>query len=409
MTPSWAEMGRVFGRIGLLSFGGPAAQIALMHRELVETRDWLEEETFLRGLGFCTLLPGPEAMQLATFAGWRLRGTAGGLLAGLLFVIPGALCIMALSALYLAYGRLPLVEAAFLGIKAATLAIVAGALWKLRAKALRGPLPIAVALAAFVALFFLALPFWAVLLAALVLGAAVPEGRHVAVPAAPPARTGQTVVLWLIIWWAPLLTLIAFAPRSAPAEAGLFFSWLATVSFGGAYAVLAALAQTAVETQGWLTPDQMVDGLGLAETTPGPLILVTVFTAWLGGAQVGTGTAIATAVVTLWATFVPCFLWIFAGAPHLERLTAMPRLRGALAMVSAAVAGVIANLSLWFAVHVLFARVTDSRPPVPDWSSLDPVALALAVLAAVWLLVLRRGVLETLALAALGGAGVALF
>jgi chromate transporter len=398
-------MVRAFGRIGLLSFGGPAAQIGLMHSELVDRRRWLDEDGFLRGLGFCTLLPGPEAMQLATYAGWRVRGTAGGLLAGLFFVLPGAAVMIALAAAYLSYGRLPLVEAAFLGVKAATLAIVAGALWKLRGKALRGPLALTVALAAFAALFLLDLPFWVVLGAALLLGVARPTDAPDPPAGAPvPIRgTLRAIATWLMVWWAPLLLLVAVAPGSVPAEAGLFFSWLATVSFGGAYAVLAALAQNAVEVQGWLTPDQMIDGLGLAETTPGPLILVTVFTGWLGGAQVGL--AGLTAAVTLWATFAPCFLWIFAGAPHLERLTAMPRLRGALDMVSAAVAGVIANLSLWFAIHVLFRKVSEVGfgPPRPDWTSLDPVAAALAAFAVAWLLWLRRGLIETLALgAALG-------
>lgn len=404
--PSWPEMIRVFGRIGVLSFGGPAAQIGLMHRELVETRPWLDEDTYLRGLGFCTLLPGPEAMQLATFAGWRMRGTAGGVLAGLLFVVPGALVMMALAALYLSYGRLPLVEAAFLGVKAAALAIVAGALWKLRAKALRGPVAASVAVLAFGALFFFAVPFWAVLLAALLFGALRGGVGEVPPVAGSPSDTPRTVATWLAIWWAPLLLLVLLAPGSTPAQAGLFFSWLATVSFGGAYAVLAALAQTAVETHGWLTPEQMVDGLGLAETTPGPLILVTVFTGWLGGAQGGVWMAVATAIVTLWATFVPCFLWIFAGAPHLERLTANPRLRGALDMVSAAVAGVIANLSVWFAVHVLFAEVRAGTPPLPDVATVDARAVALAIFAFVWLLMLKRGLLETLTLAALAGAAL---
>ncbi|GIT90345.1 chromate transporter [Jannaschia pagri] len=408
MTPTWSEMWRVFGRIGLLSFGGPAAQIALMHQELVQRQRWLDEDGFLRGLGFCTLLPGPEAMQLATYAGWRARGTAGGVLAGLLFVLPGAVVMMALAALYLLFGRLPLVEAAFLGVKAAALAIVAGALWKLREKAARGPLAGAVAAAAFVALFVLNLPFWAVLGAALLLGLLRPgQGGDPAVaPVTSPGGTVRTVVIWLAVWWVPLLALLAVAPDSVPAQAGLFFSWLATVSFGGAYAVLAALAQNAVEVQGWLSPDQMIDGLGLAETTPGPLILVTVFTGWLGGAQVGL--AFATALVTLWATFAPCFLWIFAGAPHLERLTAMPRLRSALDLVSAAVAGVIANLSLWFAIHVLFAEVSETAfgPPLPVWGSLNPTALGLAVFSFVWLLGMKRGLLETLGLAALAGAAL---
>ncbi|MEM7640965.1 MAG: chromate efflux transporter [Pseudomonadota bacterium] len=410
MTPTWPEMFRVFARIGLLSFGGPAAQIAVMHRELVDRTAWLPEPTFLRGLGFCTLLPGPEAMQLATFAGWRLRGTAGGLLAGLLFVLPGALVVMVLAALYLSFGRLPLVEAAFLGIKAAVLAVVAQALWKLREKALRGPLAVSVALAAFLALFVFQAPFWLVLGVALLIGLARPEGADETPPDSAKAKTLRVVATWLAIWWGPLLIVIWAMPGTPPAQAAIFFSWLATVSFGGAYAVLAALAQTAVDTYGWLSPEQMIDGLGLAETTPGPLILVTTFTAWLGGAQAGFGVALFTALVSLWATFVPCFLWIFAGAPHLERIAANRRLRGALAMVSAAVAGVIANLSLWFGIHVLFARVDEegAGPPVPELGSLDPVALALAAFACLWLLVLKRGLLETLALASALGLGVAL-
>ncbi|WP_371153196.1 chromate efflux transporter [Jannaschia sp. 2305UL9-9] len=402
-------MCRAFGRIGLLSFGGPAAQIGLMHQELVARRKWLDEDAFLRGLGFCTLLPGPEAMQLATYAGWRMRGTAGGILAGLLFVVPGAIVMVALAAAYLVWGRLPGVEAAFLGVKAAALAIVAGALWKLRAKALRGPLAILVAGGAFLGLFLFDLPFWVVLVGALLIGLGRPA-EQADIPSkvtTTSSGTLTTVCCWMVIWWAPLLVLFALAPDSVPAQAGLFFSWLATVSFGGAYAVLAALAQNAVEVQGWLTADQMIDGLGLAETTPGPLILVTVFTGWLAGAQGGWPLAVLTAGVTLWATFVPCFLWIFAGAPHLERLTTMPRLRNALDMVSAAVAGVIANLSLWFAIHVLFTRVDQGGfgPPRPDLYSLDPVATGLAVFAIGWLLIIRRGLLETLAIcAALGGA-----
>ncbi|MGB3555451.1 MAG: chromate transporter, partial [Jannaschia sp.] len=287
------------------------------------------------------------------------------------------------------------------------LAIVAGALWKLRTKALRGPLALSVAVAAFVALFFLDLPFWAVLGAAILIGLARPAGPGEAPAAAPVRGTLAIVATWLAIWWVPLLALLAIAPDSVPAQAGLFFSWLATVSFGGAYAVLAALAQNAVEVQGWLSADQMIDGLGLAETTPGPLILVTVFTGWLGGAQAGGwALALTTALVTLWATFAPCFLWIFAGAPHLERLTAQPRLRGALDMVSAAVAGVIANLSLWFAIHILFRTVSETAfgPPRADLASLDPVALCLAAAAMVWLLLLKRGLLETLGLSALAGA-----
>ena len=407
-------MVRAFGRIGLLSFGGPAAQIAVMQDELVDRRAWLDRETFLRGLGFCTLLPGPEAMQLSTFAGWRLAGWRGGLAAGLLFVLPGAVVMATLATLYLAYGRLPLVEAAFLGVKAATLAIVAGALWTLRRKALDGGFATGLAVASFLALFLVGVPFWAVVGAALLIGAfrGGPMPGHV--PAPVPAggvATLRVVATWLAVWWAPLLVVMAAAPGTPAAQAATFFSWLATVSFGGAYAVLAALAQVAVEDFGWLTPEQMLDGLGLAETTPGPLILVTLFTAILGGAQGGWGMAASTGAVCLWATFAPCFLWIFAGAPHLMRLTADPRLAGALRAVTAAVVGVVANLAIWFAIHLLFLRVPPRPgwgPPVPDWSSIDVTAAGLCLFALVWHLGLRRGLGETLALAAAAGLALAL-
>ncbi|KIT15839.1 chromate efflux transporter [Jannaschia aquimarina] len=391
MTP-WPEMWRAFGRIGLLSFGGPAAQIAIMQEELVDRRGWLDRDTFLRGLGFCTLLPGPEAMQLATFAGWRLRGTAGGLLAGLLFVMPGALVMMGLAWAYLAFGRLAPVEAAFAGVKAAVLAIVLSALWKLRSKVEGDRLAVPVALAAFVALFVLGLPFWAVIGGALILGLMRGGDGTFAIPAQSTggaAKAVRTIVVWLIVWWAPLIPLILIFPGTAPAEAAVFFSWLATVSFGGAYALLAALAQTAVEGYGWLTSAQMIDGLGLAETTPGPLVLVTVFAAWLGGAgDGGLPSAILTACVALWATFVPCFLWIFAGAPHLEMLSSRPRVGAALQTVTAAVAGVIANLAVVFGLAVLW----------PDGPDLQ--ALSLAALAAGLLWSGRAGLLATLAICA---------
>ena len=402
MVPSWREMWAVFGRIGLVSFGGPAAQIAVMQEALVDRLGWLDRDAFLRGLGFCTLLPGPEAMQLAIYAGWRVRGVPGGLLAGLLFVLPGAVVMMGLSAAYVAYGRVAWVEAAFVGVKAAVLAVVLAALWRLRTRVAVGPTSLAVAAAAFVALFFLGLPFWAVIGGALLVGLVRrASGPAVEVPVARHS-TGRTVLIGVAAWWLPLLAVIALAPGSPPAEAAVFFSWLATVSFGGAYALLAALAQGAVEGYGWLAPEAMIDGLGLAETTPGPLVLVTVFAGWLGGAA--TGSAFATASVTLWATFAPCFLWVFAGAPHLERLSAMPRLRGALDTVTAAVAGVIANLSVWFALHVLFREVEGVRPAL---ASLDMRALVLAVVAAACLWSGRVGLIATLAVCA--GLGAAWF
>ena len=390
-APHWSDLWAAFGRIGLLSFGGPAAQIAVMRAELVERRGWLDEEGFLRGLAFCTLLPGPEAMQLATYAGWRMRGTAGGVLAGLLFVLPGAALMMALAAVYLAYGRLPAVEAAFEGVKAAVLAIVLAALVKLWRTVAGTRADLLVAGAAFAALLA-GLPFWAVLIAAGLAGLLfAPGAAEGATLGAAPAGggTARVVAVWIAVWWTPLLVVIALAPGSAPAEAALFFSWLATVSFGGAYAVLAALSQTAVEGYGWLTKAQMIDGLGLAETTPGPLILVTTFAAWLGGAAAGGWPmALATAATGLWATFAPCFLFVLAGAPHVERLTAMPRVRYALRGITAAVLGVIAALALWFGRAVLWD------------GGVDGVAVGLAAISGAWLLILKRGLVETLALAA---------
>ncbi len=404
---SWPDLWSTFSRIGLLSFGGPAAQIALMHRELVVDRSWLTEDEFVRGLAYCTFLPGPEAMQLATYAGWRLRGTPGGLLAGVLFVLPGAAVVIALSAMYWAYGTLPLVDAAFRGVQAAVLAIVALALRRLAGKALTGAAELTVAGLAFVALFVVGLPFWLVLLVAGVAGSLRPASGGGPPPTrqASIAGTLRTVATWSAIWWIPLLAVIGLAPGSPPAQAAVLFSWLSTVSFGGAYAVLAALTQTAVEDYGWLSTAQMIDGLGLAETTPGPLILVTVFAAWLGGAPGGWVSSLATAAIALWATFVPCFLWIFAGAPHLERLTRQPRLRGALKGVQAAVIGVMASLAVWFGLHVLFGGSAGEDAAL-HWTTFDPWTFALAFCALVLLGPLRRGIPLTLLLCS--GTGLAL-
>jgi chromate transporter len=404
-TPGWSEMVRVFGRIGMLSFGGPAAQIALMHRELVETRDWLTEQTYLRALSLCMLLPGPEAMQLATYAGWRMRGTAGGLLAGLLFVIPGALVIAVLALLYASYGQLPLVQAAFLGIKAAVIIVVLQALRKLAAKALSGLQGRIIAALSFVALFVLGLPFPLVIAAAGLWGFLQPQG----IPApAEPAPSGahplRTLVVWGGLWAAPLIAVWAL-DESFLLQLGLFFSKLAVVTFGGAYTVLGYMTQTVVTDLGWITTEQMIDALGLAETTPGPLILVTQFVALLAGyAQSGLGGAIAAGLLALWVTFTPCFLWIFLAGPYLERISAQPRLTSALSAITAAAVGVIANLTVWFALHVLFGRVDAPRIlalPLPDWSSFDPVAAALTLLAAALMLGLRMGFVPAMAVLAL--------
>ena len=410
-APAYPELFRVFGRIGLLSFGGPAAQIALMQRELVEERGWLEQADFLRALSFCMLLPGPEAMQLAIYAGWKLRGTMGGLLAGLLFVLPGAAVIFALALAYASYGQLLPVQALFLGIKAAVVVIVLMALKGLAKRALRGRDDILLALAAFVGIFALQLPFPLIIAVAALWGFwrskddSAPEQ-----PIARPVPLGQTLstaALWLALWLVPL-GLLMLSGQTLLADLARFFSTLAVVTFGGAYAVLAYMTQTVVTDFGWLTTDQMIDALGLAETTPGPLILVTQFVGILAGiGQGGTGLGIAAGIVALWMTFTPCFLWIFTGAPYIDALAHRPRLRGALASITAAVVGVILNLSLWFALHVLFGRVMSTAfGPLPDWHSFQWQAAALTLLAA--LLHLRLALPLPAFLAVMAVAGFAL-
>ncbi|WP_338068415.1 chromate efflux transporter [Alexandriicola marinus] len=407
---SLGRLARAFGRIGLLSFGGPAAQIALMHRVLVDEEAWITERDFTAALGFCMMLPGPEAMQLATYAGWRLRGTAGGLIAGTLFVLPGALIIFALAAAYAAYGTVPLVESLFLGIKAAVLVIVVQALIRLTGRALPTVGHKLAALLAFAAIFVLALPFPLVLLFGAVWGVTRAR-RDDARPAAKPVRFGQTlrtVILGVLIWAGPL-ALVTWATGSALlGEIALFFSWLAVVTFGGAYAVLAYMAQEVVAGQGWISAGQMFDGLGLAETTPGPLILVTQFVGYLAGH--GTGGAwmgVLAGLVTLWATFAPCFVWIFAGAPYLDQLGASARLRGAMEGITAVVVGVILNLSVWFALHVTFAEVARTGPVGlwwPDWSTLDWRVPILAALSAVLVFRLRIPIWGLLPVAGICGA-----
>ncbi|WP_394196627.1 chromate efflux transporter [Litoreibacter albidus] len=372
------EMARVFGRIGVLSFGGPAAQIALMHKELVEDRPWLTEAQFLRALSFCMLLPGPEAMQLATYAGWRMRGVAGGLLAGLLFVIPGAAVIVALALAYGVYGQLPLVQSLFLGVKACVVVIVIQALIKVAKKALLGPAHYAIAAFSFLALFAFNAPFPLVIILAACAGAVALQSNvegGAPAPKAPLTQTLRTVAIWLLIWFLPVVVLSLVAPAIL-IDMARFFSTLAVVTFGGAYAVLAYMTQAVVGDFGWLSTAQMVDALGLAETTPGPLILVTQFVAMVAGFNAGgAGLALLAGLVTLWVTFAPCFLWIFAGAPYIDRLAHMPRLSGALSAITAAVVGVIANLGLWFAGAVF---VQDGAPHLP--------ALAIAGVAALLLL-----------------------
>ena len=419
-TISFLAALKVWLRIGLLSFGGPAGQIALMHRTLVDERNWLSEQQFLNALNFCMLLPGPEAMQLATYAGWRLHGVRGGLAAGLLFVIPGAIVVLVLSIIYALFGKVTLVAALFFGIKAAVLAIVLEALMRISKRALARPVDWWIAAAAFAALFFFNVPFPIVVIAAgiagclMVQGKPVPEaGEHEPVRL---ASTIRTICVWLVVWLAPIIAVaLLIYPDHVLVTVGMFFSKLAVVTFGGAYAVLAYMGQEAVETHRWLTTPEMIDGLGLAETTPGPLILVTEFVGFLAGFRASgllgsLSGGLAAAAMTLWATFAPCFLWIFAGAPYIERLQSMPRLSSALAGITAAVVGVILNLAIWFGLHVLFRDVDKiTAGPVnmswPAWGTIDLPAVVLLGIAIVCLFGLHLGVPVTLLVCSLLGAG----
>ncbi len=402
------ELWTVFGRIGLLSFGGPAAQIALMHQELVDKRGWLTEEQFLRALSFCMLLPGPEAMQLATYAGWKRGGITGGLIGGGLFVLPGAIVIAALALLYGAYGNLPAIQALFVGVQATVIIIVIAALIKIAKRALVGRAYLVIAILAFIALFFFAVPFPVVVLAAGVAGALMPGQPTEAqiMPKGSLRNAARVLLIGGAVWAAPVVLVLATGSAFL-LDVVAFFSLMAVVTFGGAYAVLAYMTQEVVFSYGWLTTPQMMDALGLAETTPGPLILVTQFVTMIAGlAQGGTGLALAAGALTLWVTFVPCFIWIFAGAPLIDWLDGRPRLRAALGGITAAVVGVIANLSLWFALHVVFDSVARVEwgiinMVVPDPASLQILALSLVGVAAVLLLRLKWSLLLVLPFVAL--------
>jgi len=405
----------VWWKIGILSFGGPAAQIALMHRMIVEERSWLSEKQYLNALNFCMLLPGPEAMQLATYAGWRLHGVIGGLIAGGLFVLPGALVIVILGTIYVSYGDVPLMHALFLGIKAAVLVIVVEALIKVSKRALKGREHYIIAALAFIGIFFLQLPYPLLVFAFAIYGffRSAPDSSTESVLLGLPkdslSNTLKTTAIWLAVWWLPIIALWLLGSADILLEMSVFFSKLAVVTFGGAYAVLAYMAQDVVTQFGWLNAGEMMDGLGLAETTPGPLILVTEFVGFLAAhKEGGLFLGIAGAVVTLWVTFIPCFLWIFASAPYIEWLSAQSRLKSSLSAITAAVVGVILNLSLWFALHVLFKTVTKTNAgPITLWQpeliSLDWRVALLAVLSGVLLLKLHWNVLWVLLVAAFGG------
>lgn len=423
-VPSFRESVRTFARVGLESFGGPAGQIAVMHRILVEEKRWISEERFLHALGYCTLLPGPEAMQLATYVGWLLHGTAGGLAAGVLFVLPGFVSILALSFLYALGGSLAAVQGIFLGLKPAVLALVLEALVRIGRRALVHRVHVAIAAGAFAAIAAFAVPFPWIVIGAGLLGAAgaraLPRafgGAPVEAQAAPPgafAHALRAVAVWLPVWLAPVTLLVAVRGRGDVfAELGVFFSQTAVVTFGGAYAVLVYVAQRAVEGFGWLSAGEMLDGLGLAETTPGPLIQVVQFVGFLaawrspGGLEPAAAAVLASVLVT-WVTYAPCFLWIFVGAPYVERLRASAALRGALAGILAAVVGVIANLAFWFALHVAFREQVhlSAGPMAVELPRLASARLGTCAIAAIALLATFRlhvGIGKLLAASALAG------
>jgi chromate transporter len=409
---------RVWFKIGCLGFGGPAGQIALMHRILVDEKKWVEESRYLHALNFCMLLPGPEAQKLATYVGWLLHGTRGGLAAGILFVLPGALVMLGVSLLYALGQGIPAVEGALFGIKAAVLVIVVEALLRIGRRGLKTRLMLGVAAAAFIGIFFFAAPFPLIVAAAGVVGffttkrtgaiAQRTENRGAWRQAARAALVG------LGLWLAPIaLVVLALGTHHVLFDIAAFFSKLAVVSFGGAYALLAYMAQQAVETYGWMSAPEMVDGLGLAETLPGPLIKVTQFVGFLAAYRdpapfSPVAAAVIGSALTTWVTFVPPMMLIFAGAPFIEQLRSNARLSGALAAVTAAVVGVILNLTIWFALHVLFARVEEARAGPLRWYAFDPAALdwkagALALVAAFLMLRLHRGLVETVAVMALAG------
>lgn len=446
--PSLGAATKVWTKIGLLSFGGPAGQIALMHRTLVEERRWVGEQRFLHALNYCMLLPGPEAQQLATYLGWLMHRTAGGLVAGILFVLPGAFVMLCLSILYALYGNLPLVAAAFLGVKAAVLAVVVEALLRIGRRALRNRILVSIAAAAFAAIYVLDVAFPLIVLGAAAIGwlgsRFVPAafqggGGHGKSSGADQDRPGivdvmfergeleharplrrralRVMAIWVPIWLGPVLLLWALiGPSSVWTEIGRFFSAMAVVTFGGAYAVLAYVAQAGVDTFGWLAPGEMVDGLGLAETTPGPLIMVLQFVGFLAafrdpGPLDPLMAGCLGALLTTWVTFSPCFLWIFLGAPYIEALRGKRALTAALSAITAAIVGVMLNLALWFSQHVLFREVREWSvlgvgPDLPVLATLDWRAAVLAAAAMLAMFRFNVGMVPTLA--SCGAAGLLL-
>ncbi|MGF6174406.1 chromate transporter [Ensifer sp. 4252] len=439
---SLAEAFWVWVRIAALSFGGPAGQIAVMHRILVDEKRWVGEHRFLHALNYCMLLPGPEAQQLAIYIGWLMHRTAGGLIAGILFVLPGFLAILGLSYVYAAFGNVSLIEGLFFGLKAAVLAVVVQAVFRIGSRALKNRLMIGIAAAAFVAIFFFRVPFPLIILTAGIVGyiggrSGSPLfriggghgkttgpvlkdedsalGEQTPIHARPNLGWSLKVsAVFLALWLVPLVLLFAFlGPNDVFTEIGWFFSKMAVVTFGGAYAVLAYVAQEAVQYYGWLKPGEMLDGLGMAETTPGPLIMVVQFVGFMGayrdpGTLTPMTAATLGALLTTWVTFVPCFLWIFLGAPFIEKLRGNVALTGAMSAITAAVVGVILNLAVWFGLHTLFSQVIPWSVggltlDVPVLSSLVLPSLLLTLAAALAIFRFNASVIATLLASALAG------
>ena len=437
----------VWLRIALLSFGGPAGQIAVMHRILVEEKRWIGENRFLHALNYCMLLPGPEAQQLATYIGWLMHRKGGGVLAGVLFVLPGVVSIMALSIVYALFGEVGVVSALFFGLKAAVLAVVLQAVVRIGSKAIKNRTMIALAAAAFVAIFFFGVPFPVIVLMAGLIGflggrAGVPAfqvggghgpakgGKHVAdsetllgedLPdhARPTvSRALRVAAICLALWLIPVAILLAtLGTGHVFSQIAIFFSKMAVVTFGGAYAVLAYVAQQAVENYGWLAPGEMLDGLGMAETTPGPLIMVLQFVGFMGafrdsGALSPLTAGVLGGLIATWVTFVPCFLFIFLGAPFIEALRGNQALHGGLSAITAAVVGVVLNLVIWFAIHTLFRETWPVRGfglsfDAPVLASVDPWALLLSLAAVIAMFRFKVGMIITLL--ACSAAGLALY
>ena len=410
---SLPEFTAVAGKIGLLSFGGPAAQIALMQDELVDKRGWISQADFLRALSFCLLLPGPEAMQLATYVGWRMHGVRGGLIGGSLFILPGALVVFVLALAYVKFGQNPLILEAFMGIKACVVAIVVQALLKISKRALFTPMAWAMAASSFCAISISVLPFPAVVLVAAIWGTLVlPGAGHPARQMIKGSHSTATISILLAALWAAPFAMLWLFKDVFLTKVAMVFSTLAVVTFGGAYAVLGYLGQTAVADLHWITAQQMVDSLGLAETTPGPLILVTQFVGFLAGYHAGgIGLALLAGLLTLWVTFIPCFLWIFLFAPHLERLMSVAWLARGLAGVTAAVVGVIASISIWFSGQIWFvAHASLALGPfdisLPQWHSVDGLAFSLSAIAAILLIWRKWDILWVLPTMALVSAAI---